>query len=115
MGHPNGGEMFSGGCQKSGKDAQVASHVIMKLGAVHQAGPVLLHGAPLALTSADSQQTNRAGAFALCSVDLYPFGAREQTGKCKFWLLPLWALTSWDSFRPGPHPGSDFPTSALIY
>lgn len=35
--------------------------------------------------------------------------------KCKFRQLPLWALTSQGSFSLRPHPGSDFPTSAIIY
>lgn len=40
---------------------------------------------------------------------------RGQKEKCKFWQLLLWALTLRDSFCPRPHPGSDFPTSAIIY
>lgn len=41
--------------------------------------------------------------------------AKGKRKKCKFWQLFLWALTSWDIFCPRPHPGSDFPISALIY
>lgn len=51
----------------------------------------------------------------LYHVNLYPPWIWGQTEKCKFWQLPLWALTSQDSFSPRPHPGSDFPTSAIIY
>lgn len=58
---------------------------------------------------------NRQGAVWLHHVDLYSLWTRGQMEKCKFWQLLLWALTSRDSFSPKPHPGSDFPTSAIIY
>lgn len=86
MGHPNGRGMFSGGSQKSGKDAQIASHVTMKLGAVHQACSVPLHGAPLALTSAHSPQTEQGLLYCILWICIHsePEGKHENVnfGSC---------------------------------
>lgn len=102
------GLTFSGSFQKSRKDAKQSGRVIVRLEPAFVGSYILSH--PLSQCKA-----SRQGAPGPQHVDLYPLWIRGQTEKCKFWQLPLWALTSQDSFSPRPHPGSDFPTSAIIY
>ena len=96
------GLTFSGSFQKSRKDAKQSGRVIVRLEPAFVGSYILSH--PLSQCKA-----SRQGAPGPQHVDLYPLWIRGQTEKCKFWQLPLWALTSQDSFSPRPHPGSDFP------
>lgn len=105
---------FPGRFQKSRKDAK-SSWVIISW-SLHLSYIPLPPNPPAATTPPyPPHKAGRQGAPWPHYVDLYPLRTRGQTEKCKFWQLPLWALTSQDSFSPRPHPGSDFPTSAIIY
>lgn len=78
-----GNKMFPGGFQKSGDDAQ-GSHVVTKLGAVHQACPVPLVEHPCPCPQHTAIRQAEQGSLGLYYTDLYPFRAREQVGECKF-------------------------------